>query len=223
MRRFLAKVLVPEGDCLTLDSDVSHHMLRVTGIAPGEIVELFDGGGQACKAELVSVESGEAVLRVLEHLVSYVSRRQVRLVLSQLRASTMDGVLRMATELGVSEIQVVQATRCVAQGDKRERWKRVIMAAAGQCGRADVPVLPAPVDMDHVLTHAQGTRLICVPGAPIVTAPEGDVALLVGPEGGFTDEEVSQATALGWVAVGLGGSVLRADTAAVAGLVRYGG
>ena len=95
MRRFLAKVLVPKGECLTLDSDVSHHMLRVTGIAPGEIVELFDGVGHSCRAELVSVESGEAVLRVLEYLVAPVSSRQVRLVLSQLRASTMDGVLRM--------------------------------------------------------------------------------------------------------------------------------
>ncbi|MGB0638206.1 MAG: RsmE family RNA methyltransferase [Myxococcota bacterium] len=223
MRRFLAKTLVPAGDSLTLDSGVSHHMLRVTGIAPGEIVELFDGNGRSCRAELVSVESGDAVLRVLEYVDSPVSSRHVRLVLSQLRASTMDGVLRMATELGVSEIQVVQAARCVAQGDKRDRWTRVVTAAAGQCGRADVPVLPAPVSVGHVLSQVQGTRLICVPGAAVVAAPEGDVTLLVGPEGGFTDDEVSQATALGWLAVGLGGSVLRADTAAVAGLVRYGG
>jgi 16S rRNA (uracil1498-N3)-methyltransferase len=223
MRRFLAKELPQEGECLTLDSAGSHHLLRVTGIAPGESVELFDGSGRSCRAELVSVEDGEAVLRVLKYLDLAVSSRHVALVMAQLRASSMDGVLRMATELGVSKIQIVQAARCVAQGDKRDRWTRVVTAATGQCGRADVPALPAPLGLDQVLSEAQGTRLICVPGAPVVTAPKGDVVLLVGPEGGFSDAEISQATALGWVSVGLGASVLRADTAAIAALVRYGG
>lgn len=222
MRRFLAKNLVQEGECLTLDSSVSHHLLRVTGIAPGEIVELFDGSGKSCRAELVSVEGGEAVLRVVKHLEVSVASRRVLLVLSQLRASTMDGVLRMATELGVSQIQVVQATRCVAQGDKRERWTRVVTAATGQCGRTEVPLLPTPAPLERVLAEVKGPRFICVPGAPAVEPLVDDVAILVGPEGGFTDDEVAQATGHGWIPVGLGLSVLRADTAAVAALVRYG-
>jgi len=222
VRRFLAKELAREGECLSLGSAESHHLLRVTGIAPGEHVELFDGSGRSCRAELVSVEGGEAVLRVVTYLETSIPDRNVLLLMAQLRASTMDGVLRMATELGVSGIQVVQAERCVAQGDKRDRWVRVVTAATGQCGRADVPVVPVPVSMEKALSQEQATRLICVPGAPVAPAPDGDVAILVGPEGGFTDAEVSQATAMGWTPVGLGASILRADTAAIAALVRYG-
>ncbi len=223
MRRFLANDIPAVGEFLTLDSAGSHHVLRVTGIAPGEVVELFDGAGGSCRAELISVEDGEARLRVVEHLDPVAVERRIVLILSQLRASAMDGVLRMATELGVSHIQVIQTERCVAQGDKRERWNRIVTAAAGQCGRSDVPFVPTPIDFESALSEGAGERFICVPGADVVETPSGDVSLLVGPEGGFTADEVSQAEASGWVAAGLGRTVLRADTAAVSAIVRYGG
>jgi len=204
-----------------LGKDVSHHLLRVTGIAPGEAVELFDGSGLSCRAELVAVTDGVAMLKVTELLETQVLLRQIHLVLAQTRANTMDTVLRMVSELGVASIQVVRTHRCVAKGNKIDRWVRIVQSAAAQCGRTVVPVLHPPVAFEDLIARVEGTRLICGPGNSVGPPVSGDVTLLVGPEGGFTAEEIDAAVAGGWDLVGLGETVLKADTAAVVVVARY--
>jgi len=221
VRRFLAPEIPAEGGLVRLGKDVSHHLLRVTGIAPGEEVELFDGSGLSCRAELVGVTEGVAQLKVTELLETQVLLRQIHLVLAQTRANTMDTVLRMVSELGVASIQVVQTHRCVAKGNKIDRWVRIVQSAAAQSGRTVVPVLHPPVAFEDLIARVEGTRLICAPGSSVGTPVSGDITLLVGPEGGFTAEEIDQAVAGGWGLVGLGDTVLKADTAAVVAVARY--
>jgi 16S rRNA (uracil1498-N3)-methyltransferase len=221
VRRFLAPEIPAEGDLVQLDEGVSHHLLRVTGIAPGETVELFDGGGISCRAELVSAAHGVATLKVTEVLERHTPARQVHLVLAHTRASTMDTVLRMVSELGVASIQVVQTHRCVAKGNKMERWVRIVQSAAAQSGRTVVPILHPPVAFTELIAQTEGTRLICAPGGSVGAPGAGVITLLVGPEGGFTVEEIDEAVASGWALVGLGETVLRADTAAVVAVARY--
>lgn len=222
MRRFLTENIPAVGGQVRLSEEVSHHLLRVTGIAPGEAVELFDGAGRACRAELNHVESGRACLTVTQVVDDMASGVQVDLVLAQTRASTMDTVLRMATELGVRSVRVVQAERCVAKGDKRDRWTRIVQAAAAQSGRSRVPEVTAPEVLSSVLESVEGARLICAPGAAQLPISASSVTILIGPEGGFSDAELADAEAHGWSIAGLGGTVLRADTAAIAAIVRYG-
>lgn len=225
MRRF-ATAHVPEvGDFVCLDEGVSHHLLRVTGIAPGEEVELFDGTGLTAVAELVDVRAGLAQLRILSHDRPGQVQTEIHLMMSQLRANVLDTVLRMATELGVSSITMVQAERCVARGDKRERWNRIVQSAAAQSGRAVWPSVHPPVTFDEALTLGdKEIGLICVPGTvePLATT-DNTVRLLIGPEGGWSEAELGQAAQQGWLARGLGEQVLRADTAAIAAIVRCSG
>jgi len=221
VRRFLAPEIPAKGGLVRLSEDVSHHLLRVTGIAPGEPVELFDGRGASCLAELVSVAHGVATLKIIEVMEVHVPTRQIHLVLAQTRASTMDTVLRMVSELGVASIQVVQTQRCVAKGNKMDRWVRIVQSAAAQSGRTVVPVLHPPVVFKDLIERTEGTRLICAPGGSVGSPVSGAVTLLVGPEGGFSAEEIADALAGGWDLVGLGDTVLRADTAAVVAVARY--
>jgi len=210
------------GEFVYLDQEVSHHLLRVTGIAPGERVELFDGEGAVAVAELCEVQGGVAQLRIVEHQSSQRRQHPVHLVVAQLRASTLDTVLRMATELGVTELTVVQSERCVARGDKRDRWERIVRSAAAQCGRADWPKIHPPCGFSEALSLPDGAvGLMCDPAAEeIVQASRTASSLLIGPEGGWTDDERRQAQVAGWELRGLGANTLRADTAAVAAISR---
>ena len=222
VRRFLVPAVPAQGEMVALDDATSHHLLRVTGIAPGESVELFNGEGEAAEAALVRVDEGTAVLRVLRRWVDVRAGVITHVLLGQTRAQVMDGTLRMVTELGVASIQVVHMARCVAKADKRERWRRIVESAAAQSGRTVLPEIHPPADFDDVLDAREGARLVMVPGAAGAEVGSSVVHLMVGPEGGLTPEETAKAEASGWMPAGLGETVLRADTAAVAAVARYG-
>lgn len=221
MRRFLCLEIPQVGDCVTLDGPTSHHLLRVTGIAPDETVELFDGAGRAMVAALQEVVDGRAVLRVQSQAVAPQSTRAVWLLPALVRPAAMETIVRMATELGVSRITPVHSARVVSKGDKSARWQRIVAASATQSGRADLPQVDSPMALVDALQVMSGwTVLICAPGHGAAPLPDGPIAVLVGPEGGWTDEELAEAEASGAVTLGLGQTTLRADTAAVVALSR---
>ena len=220
MRRFVTNHVPAVGEFVSLDEEVSHHLLRVTGIAPGERVELFDGEGTGAIAELCDVLDGLARLRIVSVKSLALSLRSIQLRVAQLRANTLDTVLRMATELGVTDVTIVQSERCVARGDKQERWLRIVRSAAAQCGRVDWPNIHPSCSFTDALQLNEGViGIMCDPTASDgLTAVDSSVCLLIGPEGGWSDGERQQAIDAGWVLRGLGGNVLRADTAAVAAI-----
>ncbi len=222
MRRFLAARLPEAGETIVLSQMVSHHLLRVTGIAPGEHVELFDGHGSVCIAALDRVESGLAVVVGVGPALGREVEATVWLLASQLRPAAFDNLLRMTTELGVARIVPVHTERVVARGDRSERWRRIAVQAAAQCGRTRVPDVSPPLPFaDALATVPQDmARRICVPGAEPMTASGAPVALLLGPEGGFTVAEVGIAVEHRFAPAGLGATVLRADTAGVVAVSR---
>ncbi len=222
MRRFTTNHVPAVGEFVLMDQEVSHHILRVTGIAPGERVELFDGSGLCAVAELCGVQDGLAQLRVISHVDTLIAGPTVHLMLAQLRANSLDTVLRMVTELGVSHITIVQSERCVARGDKRERWTRIVRSAAAQSGRSGWPTIHEPRTFEQALVLPSGfSGVMCDPqSSESLGRSTSDVCVLIGPEGGWTDQERAQASAAGWALLGLGQSVLRADTAAVAAVTR---
>lgn len=208
------------GDLIRLSGPTAHHLLRVTGVAPGESVELFDGQGGCVRAVLTGVEDGCAILKVSDAVPMVETAQKIWLMQAQLRATTQDTVLRMATELGITRFVPVSSERTVAKGDKKDRWARIVSAAAGQSGRATLPDIDAVMTFEAALLAPPSgmLRWICVPGAENTPSPDGDVAVLVGPEGGWSAEEVQAALSAGWLAVSLGGTVLRADTAVAAAI-----
>jgi 16S rRNA (uracil1498-N3)-methyltransferase len=222
MRRFVCAEIPDAGELVCLSASASHHLLRVTGIAPGEAVEIFDGAGGAAVAELVEVVGGLAQLRVRERIRSPAAGRSVWLLPALLRPAAMETVVRMATELGVVRITPVRAGRVVAKGDKAERWRRIAAAAAAQCGRADLPQIDSPVSLQQALSGVDGPwmAVVCAPGDGSALPSGEPVALFIGPEGGWTDEELELAAEVGARALSLGETVLRADTASVVALSR---
>ena len=212
MRRFRIDALPVLGQTGLLNADVSHHVLRVTLIPRGSELVIFDGQGSECRARLVGVVDGMAQVEALEEPRRVRVAPRVVLVMGLPRKPAWERILRMGTELGVTEFLPFVAKRSVARGEHLDRWRRLVDSASGQCGRSDVPIV-------HPLSESielPPERLVLAPGAARGPRPMGDVALLIGPEGGLTKEERE-----GWTPVGLGPNVLRSDTAAVAALTLY--
>ena len=223
LRRFASPPLPAAGGRVRLAPGPSHHLLRVTGIAPGESVELFDDAGQSATAMLVGADAGCAVLdaEVPETTQAGPARW---LLLGLLKGSAQDTAIRMATELGVHHVLPVLAERSVARGDRRDRWARVAAAAVAQCGRAGAPQLHPPLSLADALARLPPDvqPVVALPGAPRAALPPGPLAALVGPEGGWTAAEVAMAVDAGAIPMGLGRFVLRADTAVAAALTQLG-
>jgi 16S rRNA (uracil1498-N3)-methyltransferase len=201
-------------------------LLAVLRLARGSRVRLFDGSGREVEGLLSGVADGMALVEGVANAPvdgGFRPTRRLVLALALVRAPAFDTVLRMATELGVTEFWPLVTARSVPRPTGTERWQRVLAAAARQCGRADLPaILPAAGIDERLSGPLPESRLVLVPGAPPAVPPPGDLVLLVGPEGGFTEDEVEKARSRDFVEAGLGPLTLRADTAAVAALSRYG-
>lgn len=226
-RRYLCREIPSPGCVVRLDPATSHHVLRVAVLPRGRRLGLFDGRGTEAVGRLVGVEEGLAVVEVLagstEQVVPAPLPRRIDLLLSVCKGPPYERMLRMATELGATRLLPVLTHRAVPRGDRGERWERVLQAAAEQCGRADLPaLLPAlPLPDALALSDLPAVRLVLHPGGPVRDARAGDLALLVGPEGGLTPDELEAAAHAAFEQVGLGPLTLRADTAVAAALARY--
>jgi 16S rRNA (uracil1498-N3)-methyltransferase len=213
------------GELSTLDPERSHYLCRVLRQRRGDHVILFAGDGAAYDAQIETSDAHACEVSVGECIERQPAPR-LRLHLCQalIKGDKLDWVLQKATELGVTDIWLLQTQRTEvhvegARVSRRERhWRRVIDSAAEQCGRLHLPQLHGPIALDRLLTAPPAEQVFILdPGAPPLTRvpPELDTALLVGPEGGFTDAERTAAIARGATAVGLGAWTLRADTATV--------
>ncbi len=192
--------------------------LRVRRARIGDKVFVVNGRGAEGEGVLVAPNLVEV------ERVSYPGDRElsVRLTLcvGLLKGDKMDLVVQKATELGASLVVPVVSRRSVARPkpDRVKRWKKIAAQALKQCRRVFLPEIAHPVGVDE-LEIPEGAYLLWERGGSgfreLLLAHEGDVAVVVGPEGGFCPEEVDALVARGAVAVGLGPVVLRAETAAI--------
>jgi len=217
MRRFPVDALPAAiGDQVVLGAEASHHLLRVCRHPRGSELVVFDGSGQQGRARLAEVTADDrAVIELVEAPSHAAPRRETWVVLAVLKGPAMERALRMGTEAGATGFQPVLSDRTVAKGDRHDRWLRVLTGAAQQCGRADVPELrPVRSLADGLSALPPGlTRFVAAPGAaPAPTRSEGH-AVAIGPEGGWSPRELDAMLAADWAPLGLGGWVLRADTA----------
>jgi 16S rRNA (uracil1498-N3)-methyltransferase len=222
MRRFACAVVPDPGTRVRLDAEVSRHLLQVTRVPRGGEVVLFDGRGRSAVARLVAVQGDCAELEVLSLEQAQAPTAALWACLAVTKGSRFETAIRMAVELGATRIVPVLAGRSIARGDRRARWQRVIDGAVSQSGRAFEPELAAMVSLGAVLKlpSPEFLRWMCVPGAAPVSGSLGPAAVLVGPEGGWTEREVATAREAGWHEAGLGTTVLRAETAVASALTR---
>jgi len=228
MFRVRLDVPTPAPDHVRVEGRALHH-LRVARVAPGEAVEVFDGRGRAWSARLESLDEGAAVLRLGQEREGAAGRTVV-LLQALPKGDKLDWLLMKATELGVSEIWPVLTARSVSRpkpesiGGRYARWQRIVEEAARQSGRADVPGVGALRSLEEAVgALPPGLRLLVLDEeerAQRLADAAGDeaVALVVGPEGGLTRDEVEALTSRGARAVTLGPLILRTETAGLAAL-----
>lgn len=220
---------VGRGTRVPLDQDVRHHLGRVLRRGDGDPLELTDGRGHVVDAVLsgdVATCSGP----VRRHAPP---APRVRVVHALPKGRALDEVVRTLTELGVAELVPVVTERCVSRldGDRAaaatQRWQAVADASAQQARRAHRLRVDPVASLDRVvdeLARTDGFLLVADPGASValgavLRAPDTlredvSVSVVVGPEGGFTDRELSTLTEAGFTAVRAGGTVLRSIHAA---------
>jgi len=216
VRRFPVDVLPGAGERVALAPAPAHHLLQVVRLKRGGRVELFDGSGRVALAKLVGVEGGTAILELEEAPHPAHPTHALHLLLGLSKGGAMDAAIRAATEAGATDLHPVRTARSTAQGDRAERWHRIAESAAQQCGRGDLPTIHPTQTLQEAIAALPPDldRRIALPGAGYLPAADGPAAVLVGPEGGFTGEEVALALDSGFQPQGLGRWILRTETAA---------
>ena len=228
--RVFSALVLQAGMEIELDDNAHRHVARVLRLAVGDALTLFNGDGFDYVGEIGFCDRRVTRVRILsQEMPGNESPLHLTLFAALLKGEAMDRVMQKAVELGVSRIVPVAAARSEAlpAGERRDKklahWQGVIVASAMQCGRAVLPALEEITPLAAMLDAADGLRWIFSPHhAPTVDAPASAdrLSLLIGPEGGFTPDEVAAAQSAGWFIQRLGPRILRADTAATVAIAR---
>lgn len=215
---------------ISLSSDKSHYLTSVLRSRAGDVVTVIDGRGKAYSAEIITVSDKKAFVKIVSE-IALDTESPLDLVLCQgiLKGEKMDMVIQKTTELGIKEIiPVITERGLVRQTRKTDRWRKIAEEAAEQCGRAVIPVVHEPMEYAKVLSSLPvnpGFIFWEQGGMPLSEVPfesnpqsliPNPLFLFIGPEGGFTSEEVAQAEGKRLVKTTLGRRILRAETAAIA-------
>ena len=206
----------------------AHYLSRVLRLNVGATVQLFDGSGQEYRGELTGVTKKTVQVSLQECLEGLPeSSLPIHLGQGLSRGERMDWAIQKATELGVAEITPLFTERCeVCLNDERaqkrlEHWQQIAISACEQCGRSKVPVIHSPQSVKDWQTDVKADlKLLLHPVAQPLTehATPTTLAFLIGPEGGLTEDEVTQASQVGFQPARLGPRVLRTETAPVVAL-----
>jgi 16S rRNA (uracil1498-N3)-methyltransferase len=192
-----------------------------------EVVEIFDGKGALWAAVVESIGKRETIVRVTESRKIRRDPLELILALAMIRIAAFELALEKLVEVGVTRIVPFTADRSnVAPRNRYERWLRILVEAAKQSKQYYLPALDRPASFEQVISMPAVSKIMFAEreGGPLKSALAGSPVLcLIGPEGGWTDRELSEARDRGFRAVSLGEAILKAETAAIVGasLIRY--
>lgn len=226
--RVLIPAIVATDRTVALDPADAHHLIRVLRAAVGDEVRVFDGRGREWLAQIADAGRSSASLNII-HEVTPAPEPHVRVTLAigLLKGEQMDAVVRDATMLGAFSIvpittkHVAVSSRAWKSAAALERWRRVAVASAKQCGRAVVPQVGAVTPFAELVGAAPGVpAFMCVEpalavqdAASVKAGPRPLAAnVFVGPEGGWSADEIEQGRAAGAALIHLGPRTLRAET-----------
>ena len=241
MRRFYISPENIATDMPVITGTDAVHITQVLRYKMGDIITLFDGIGTEYKAKILQLSSGRVQVAILHHRITD-KEPVIYITIAQgfLKEKKMDTVVRQLSEIGVSHWIPFQGSRSVVRLNarrlhaRRERWEKIAIEAAKQCGRNQLMSIEPVVSFSQVLDRyaefdqgiifwekePKGLKKV-LPKANI--HPGSKIVILLGPEGGFDPAEIQAAKEKGFVTAGLGPRILRAETAAVVAgtLVQY--
>ena len=224
-----------KGATVALPDDTAHYVGNVLRREPGDRLELFDGTGNLATVELSTVDDG-ITIEVLDFTEAPRRESPIRTVLFQAipKGKRWDWILEKATELGVCEIVPLESEYTVVQipedrlKRRRKRWDKKLASAARQCQRTVIPSIFDPISLAQAYAdHDCDIHLVAHPGDDSPTIGEAlrgadeevdSVGIWIGPEGGFSDEEVDELKRQEMIPVAMGPRILRADTAGIVAL-----
>lgn len=214
---------------IAITGDEAKHISRVLRKHVGDRIWIVDGAGKAYEAEIALITLDMIECKVLsEHHHLHEPDIAVTLAVAQVKnPSRMDWLIEKGTELGVRTFIPLQTTRTIAKSTKEERWNNIAIAAMKQSARCILPRILPPMDFSTLITIAveydikllpyeRADHVLFISEALKHRKPPRTVLIIIGPEGGFTEEEVLLAEKAGCMQVSLGRRRLRTETAAIA-------
>jgi 16S rRNA (uracil1498-N3)-methyltransferase len=231
VRRLVVPTSIISQNQAQLSGPLHHYVCHVLRLKPNDPLEIADGQGTRYLGRIIGLDA-KTVRVALDHRIESPPSLGPRLVLiyGLSRRSHTELVLQKTTELGVDWIlpSVCQRSVSIPPNPERklERWKEIIVQASRQCGRSTLPFISVPAAIESTLTEASGADIRWIAteqGTPLSTFSELSkphsspqmIALAVGPEGGFTEEELQMAIEMQYEPVKLGPLTLRTETAAI--------
>ena len=205
---------------VTVEGDEFHHAIRVVRARVGEPVELFDRAGHLAAATVEAIERDRAVIRVDAPLPSRETAHPLHLAMAIIQLEKFELVLQKATELGVHSIIPLVTEHVELRPErysgKAERWQKIVFEAVKQSGRSVVPVIEAPARFEDVVRRPGAKIFFDADAPPDPLAAPAEATLFIGPEGGWSEDELALARTTQCVFRRLGPRRLRAETAAIA-------
>ncbi|MFU8818732.1 MAG: 16S rRNA (uracil(1498)-N(3))-methyltransferase [Desulfurivibrio sp.] len=231
MRRFFIEPTAINGDQALLEGADAHHLLHVLRLKSGEQVELFSGDGLVHLARIEGGDRDRVQLRLLSSSDTPPGNLAIHLGQAMLKGKKMDLVVQKCTELGVAAIHPYLSAHTKSPPPERgkiERWQRIIQESCKQCNQPWPPDCRPARTFDEILAQAGAYDLCLIcweqsEAPPLrrvveeITRP-ASLLVMIGPEGGFSPEEIQRAKNCGFLPVGLGRRTLRAETAAIAAI-----
>ena len=236
MHRFQINPALIKNSSVLLDEKESHHAVSVLCLKAGDAVGLMDGKGQSFHGVVSGIESRRLRVRInnasepsAEEL-QRPSNLQITIAVSVIKPERMELLIQKACELGVHAIIPVCSDRSIIRlskerwEEKIRRWRKIALESCKQCGLTVIPEIHEAVDVKSVLSNSGKFDNILIPTLALPTKPlyealKGSGAtrwlVLIGPEGDFTEKEVSLAVSYGAIPVSLGPLVLRTETAVI--------
>jgi 16S rRNA (uracil1498-N3)-methyltransferase len=232
-RFYIEKKIDDSGEIIINDPELIHQLVNVFRFGIGQQVILFDGSGWEYVSEIVSVTKKEVNLKVLSSLTKNIPEKKVSLYLALIKKGNFELAVEKCTEIGVTEIHPVVSERSEKKDINSERLLKIVKEASEQSGRVTLPTVFDLIDLEKAVVQAVVDGKECVvfhtdadiilSNPSLIKSEEKNtkVAVFVGPEGGWTEKEMSLFRKNNFKIQSLGQNILRAETAAVVAVYSF--
>ena len=239
----MKKIFIPTplDEIIELPKDVTHHVLHVFRHNMEKPITVTGSDNRCGTYQITAEVDGKAQAKLIEYVEGNLASYRTILVQSLLKGEKLEWVLQKATELNVDTIYLVPTANCVAKYDEKKlqskvnRWKKIMLEAAQQCGRNHLPTLVVGETLLQALDiESEALKLVAYDNEAGQTIKDvlktlhsdksvTDVLICIGPEGGYQEKEINAIIKYGGKSVSLGNTILRAETAAIGSLamIRY--
>lgn len=211
----------PEMSTVDIQNEEHHHLSRVLRLMPGKQIYILNGKGFGAKAHITDISKIRTRCQIIQQLDSSGSPGiRVHLAVGIIRRSRWEWLLEKAVELGVRRIIPLKSRYTIRETYRPKRDKKIMIAALKQCGRYTLPDLENEMDFAEAIKQKRGEGIILhqeegIPYLRDVAVVKDEITLFVGPEGGFSDEEITYAEQKGLYKAHMGPVRLRSETAAI--------